>query len=508
MFGCIHVSDFPVQAALLDESQDQALALMDGPESLLKVVACNKAARAAGVRIGITKLQAETFGAQLRKRIPADEESAQAALIDCAYNFSPRIEATAPGTVILDLTGSERLMGDDNAIAGLILSQITDRGFDCNVCIASNPDAAYCAAKGFKGVTLVDEGDEAWHLNMLPVAVLEPEPEVLDILNAWGIRNLKSLAALPTVQLTERLGQYGLHLQRLARGAVARELIPHELTAPFRESEELEETVELLEPLCLVIKGLLSRLLERLIERSLATDRIDIDLSLEPHADREASAAPLRSSLVTYPRTVKVPVPVQDSDVLLKLIHLDLAAHPPFAPVKKVTIEATPARIRYTQAGLFQRLSPEPARLEIAMARIEAELGEKDSQGRGRVGFITLLDSNRPDDFQVTRSPAKAVPQGEAVAPATLLHRFRPAIPARVEVSAEGVPMWVGFLQKRSRVIEASGPWRRDGEWWDTKDKWLREDWDIQLDVDGRSVAYRFYRDLSTRHWFVEGIYD
>jgi protein ImuB len=506
MFGCIHVPDFPVQAVLLDESQDQALALVDGPESLLKVIAANKPARSAGVRIGITKLQAEASCVELRKRIPADEKTAQASLLDCAYNFSPRVEATAPGTIIFDLAGSERLMGDDNAIARLVLAQVTDHGFDCNVSIAGNPDAAHCAAKGFKGVTLIDEGDEAWHLNMLPITVFEPEPEVLEVLNAWGIRNLKSLAALPTIQLTERLGQYGLHLQRLAKGAVTRELIPHEVAASFRESEELEETVELLEPLCLVIKTLLSRLLDRLIERSLATDRIDIDLSLEPHADREASAAPSRSSLVTYPRTIKVPVPVQDVDVLLKLIHLDLAAHPPFAPVKKVTIEATPARIRYTQAGLFQRLAPEPARLEIAMARIEAEFGEKDSQGRGRVGFVTLLDSNRPDDFQVTRSPGKSALQCSPVTPANLLHRFRPAIPARVEVS-ERVPTWVGFQQKRAKVIEASGPWRRDGEWWD-KDKWLREEWDIQLDVDGRSVTYRFCRDLYTAQWFVEGIYD
>jgi protein ImuB len=508
MFGCIHVPDFPVQAALLDESQDQALALVDGPESLLKVIAANKAARAAGVRIGITKLQAEAFGVELRKRVPADEDSAQASLIDRAYNFSPHIEATAPGTILFDLSGSERLMGDDNAIAQSILAQVNDLGFDCNVCIASNADAAYCGAKGFKGITLIDEGDEAWHLSMLPVTVLEPEGEVLDVLNAWGIRNLKALAALPSIQLTERLGQYGLHLQRLAQGAVTRELIPHELAVPFKESEELEETVELLEPLCLVIKGLLSRLLERLIERSLATDRIDIDLSLEPHADREASTAPLRSTLVTYPRTVKVPVPVQDADVLLKLINLDLAAHPPFAPVKKVTVEATPARIRYTQAGLFQRLSPEPARLEIAMARIEAEFGEKDSQGRGRVGFLTLLDSNRPDDFKVTRSPGKDVPLPGTIAPTTVLHRFRPAVPARVEVSGYSVPLWVGFLQKRSRVIEASGPWRRDGEWWDTKDKWQRDEWDIQLNVDGRSVTYRCHRDVASKHWFVEGIYD
>jgi hypothetical protein len=44
MFGCIYVPDFPVQVALLDEPQGQALTLVDGPESLLKVVSANKGA--------------------------------------------------------------------------------------------------------------------------------------------------------------------------------------------------------------------------------------------------------------------------------------------------------------------------------------------------------------------------------------------------------------------------------------------------------------------------------
>jgi protein ImuB len=508
MFGCIHVPDFPIQAALRQESQDRALALLDGPDALLKVIACNKPARDAGIRIGITKLQAEAFGIDLRRRIKSDEESAQGALMECAYNFSPRIEATAPGTIIFDLAGSERLLGDENAIAGLILDQVKDRGFDCNVSIAANPDAAHCAAKGFKGVTLMDEDDEAWHLSFLPITVLEPEPEVQDILDAWGIRNLKSLAALPAIQLTERLGQYGLHLQRLARGAVTRELVPFDFPTAFKECEELEESIELQAPLCLVIKNLLNRLMERLIGKSLATDRIDMDLCLEVNSDREASASPSRTSLVMYSRVVKVPVPVQDAGILLKLIELDLAAHPPYAPVKKIEIEATPARIRYTQAGLFQRLAPEPARLEIAIAQIQAEFGETDSQGRGRVGFLTLLDSHRPDQFQITKSFEKPMVQNQTIAQPNVLLRFRPAIPARVEVNAGKVPFSLGFSRKKSRVIAASGPWRRGGEWWEAKDKWLREEWDVELAVDGRLVMYRVYRDLSNQQWFVEGVYD
>ena len=43
--------------------------------------------------------------------------------------------------------------------------------------------------------------------------------------------------------------------------------------------------------------------------------------------------------------TLQLPVPVQDSKILLKLLQLELQAHPPNAPIKKVilTIEAAPS---------------------------------------------------------------------------------------------------------------------------------------------------------------------
>src|SRR5438270_207610 len=460
MFGCIHVPDFPVQAALLPESKALPVALLDGPDSLLKVVACNAPARGIGVFIGMTKPQAEICGVTLIKRVQEHEDAAQTELIDAAYNFSPRIEATSPGTIIIDLSGSERLLGTGKTIAQLILGE-----------------------------------------------VLNPAPDVLDVLHAWGIRDFKSLAALPSIELTERLGQQGLHLQRLARGAVMRELVPAALPASFQESRELEEPIELLEPLAFVLNSQLEQLMERLVERSLATDHIEIDLTLEVHSDRDVNATVCCSTLSTYQRTVKLPVPTQDTKVLLKLAQLDLAAHPPHAPVKKIKIAAIPARIRFTQTGLFQPLAPEPATSEITMARIRAGVGETDSQTRNLVGFPALLDSHWPDHFKVVPPGAK---QGNSAEPSTrlALRRFRPAIPARVEVNAEQAPVWIGFSRKKAQVTCASGPWRGGGQWWDAAGEWLREEWDINLTLDGHTALYRIFRDLATRKWFVEGMYD
>src|ERR1700704_3614974 len=75
MFACLYVPDFPVQAALLLEPTDTREALrrspivvLDGPATLLKVVALNDAARHFGIELGMTKLQVETCGGVLLQK--------------------------------------------------------------------------------------------------------------------------------------------------------------------------------------------------------------------------------------------------------------------------------------------------------------------------------------------------------------------------------------------------------------------------------------------------------
>src|ERR1035438_1020668 len=123
MFACFYIPDFPVQASLLPELaetrtalQQSPLAILDGPANLPRVFATNPAARRASIQIGMTKLQVETYGGVLlRKRSLATEESAQTTLLDYAGTFSPRVESTCPGAVILDLAGrsEERRVGKE-----------------------------------------------------------------------------------------------------------------------------------------------------------------------------------------------------------------------------------------------------------------------------------------------------------------------------------------------------------------------------------------------------------
>src|SRR6266404_6983889 len=125
LFGCIYAPDFPVQAALRGSDVSfvsTAAAVLDGTDSLLRVVASNELARAVGIETGITKIQAEScFAVLLKKRIIEEEHSAQASLLDCGYSFSPRLESTAPGIVTINLTGTERLFGSPQEIGESLL---------------------------------------------------------------------------------------------------------------------------------------------------------------------------------------------------------------------------------------------------------------------------------------------------------------------------------------------------------------------------------------------------
>src|ERR1039457_4691720 len=291
-FACIYVPNFPVAAALRAEPELQAhaIAIFEGKPPLEKTLAVNEKAARMGIAPGMTKAQAELCSElTLRPRSPLQESAAHAALLDCAQSFSPCVEDAAADTMLLDLEGMESLFGALPEIAHNLFRCAADLGLDGNVAVASNPDAAMLAARGFTGVTVIPPGKEGESLGVLPVEFLfsaqrkgkEREEEqkkesvrLLETLDRWGVRNLRALAALPEVALSERLGQEGLRLQQLARGAASRTLIPVEAPAMFEEAIELEYPIVLLEPLAFLLNRLLEQICARLASRALHTQEL------------------------------------------------------------------------------------------------------------------------------------------------------------------------------------------------------------------------------------------
>ena len=531
MFACIYVPNFPVAAVLRAEPElhGRAVAVLEGKPPLEKVFAVNEKAVHMGISPGMTKSQAELCAElALRSRSLRQESAARAALLDCAQSFSPRVEDTACDTALLDLAGMESLLGSLPEISRAIHQRAAALGLEANVAVASNPDAALLAARGLAGITVIPTGQEAERLGPLPVSVLFAEPRdgdqkklrirLLETLDRWGICNLRSLAALPQVSLSERLGQEGLRLQRLARGAASRTLVPVEEPLLFEEGIELEHPIVLLEPLAFLLNRLLEQICARLGSRALSTQELRLTLELENFSARNQQS---KISNQQFVRTLRLPLPMLDAKVFLKLLQLDLNAHPPGAPIVKIHLAAEAAPPRSAQGGLFLPPSPEPEKLELTLARLASLVGENN------VGALELLDTHHPEGFRMQRFMAEAsqrIPCEKAADPVeeksiiTALRRFRPALRANVTLE-NGHPVSLVCKKKevQGTVLWKAGPWRASGDWWE-REAWSRDEWDIALQnvalQNGASQNregvsfYRVVHDLLGGGWFVEGSYD
>src|SRR6266404_5541497 len=263
-FACVYIPDFLIQAVVRGQRAlgDAALALLGGAPPLWSVVAANPAAYEAGIQLGMTKAQVAQFGnvvgardtrarstVQICMRSESQEKSAHAALLDAAWSVSPRVEDTAPDTLVLDLDGLTALLGSDENIAQELARRVAAIGLAARVAVAANMEVAIHAARGFPGITIIPPGEERKRLGTLSVGVLTTEAETLEILERWGVETLQALAALPVLQLSERLGQEGVRLSELARGVRQRSLVLAQTSSAFVEEMELDDAVEELEPL-------------------------------------------------------------------------------------------------------------------------------------------------------------------------------------------------------------------------------------------------------------------
>src|SRR5258708_26261982 len=135
---------------------ESGVALLSGAPPLWSVVAANAAAFEAGIQLGMTKAQVTQFGkVQVCMRSEAQEKAAHAALLDAAWSVSPRVEDTAPDTVILDLEGLAGLFGSDETIARELARRVAAIGLAARVAVAANIEVAIHAARGFAGITII-----------------------------------------------------------------------------------------------------------------------------------------------------------------------------------------------------------------------------------------------------------------------------------------------------------------------------------------------------------------
>jgi len=520
LFGAIYVPNFILQAIgrCEPELRTQPLAIIDGQPPTYQVVALNRLAEILGVARGMTKAAVTQFvQVTIRSRCRVREEAAHAALLDVAWSITPRVEDATPDTLLIDISGLATLFGNAHAIACEIASRASTFGMNVHVAISTNVETARIVARALPGPTVVPEGEERRFLETLPVSMLSPSQELADIFDRWGVATCKALASLPVLALSECVGQEGIRLQAIASGKGAHPLLLAEPAQHFEEWFELDEAVDDLEALSFLLGRLLEQLGARLSARALSIAAVQVNFELQPafdHAfDNSRELLRVKPSARTFFCSLELPVPTRDSKLLLKLLRLRLQSRPPDAPIQNIHMAALSSLARVTQGSLFVPTAPDPDKLELTIARIASVVGE------GNIGSPQLLDSHRPDAFHMqkfsiaatdvnaSRSAAKRFANNNlqnsshhhstAEAPAMALHVFRPPVPARVRLQGNK-PVFASFQGCSGKVVQASGPWRSSGQWWEDQ-PWQEDAWDLEIVFSGESSARHSFSGYSNK---------
>jgi len=432
-------------------------------------------------------------------RATLETPDVRAQLMAVAREFSPRVERLGDDLLALDVSGLGRWFENPRALGEALRRTAADRGLAAHIAVATTRTAALLCTRGRAGLTVVLPGEESARLAPLPLTVLTgvslwAAPAVeragshtamhpdeifpMATFKRWGLKTLGDLASLPSVELSERLGQAGIVWQRLARGEDLQPLVPAQPDEHYEESLELEWPIDQLEPLSFVLGRLFDSLCARLEQ-----------------ADRGVAVLHLRLDLVgcqPFTRTLQLPAPMRDARTLRTLALLDLESNPPPAAIDRVTVAADVDEGRVLQFSLLTRAMP-VERVSTLLARLSALMGSD------RIGAPTLVDSYRPGAFamaqfeaanfknsassassapsalknpvsSVTSVVKETLPATYCQLPAAIIRRFRQPIPARVDVQ-QGRPVRVTTDRRHLRggyVEVCAGPWRTSGDWWCT----------------------------------------
>ncbi len=522
MYACAWAAEFPTQALirLRTDWQTEPVAVLDGRAPEEWVCSMNRLAGRRGVVAGMTRLEAESInGLRLLKRSAESEIAARAVFLECAAKFSPRIEEACAGAArafVLDIAGTERLFGPPAQLAERLREELAGAGFRASVAVSANYDAARMKAASIHSIAVIPESAEAEALARLPIAALDLDEEYAATFALWGIGKLGELAALPEAELVARVGPQARCWRELARGEAAHAFVPIEARFALDEFCEFEAPVEQIDSLLFVGARMIDCLVMRAAGRALALRALTAEMALE------------RSG--THCIAIRPAVPSTDRRFLLKLLQLEIGAHPPQAAVVSLTLHAEAGAQNKMQLGLFAPQTPEPSRLDVTLARLRAMVGDErvgspvleDTHSAGRFHMEEFSLPNLKSETRGARSKKDALME---VMPRIALRRVRPPRTVRAVVSptATASPLRRTTLSMKHAALKpvsfrdgehtymiaaAYGPWRTSGCWW-SLDTWDTEEWDVLATANnGATVACLLSRDCARNAWQLEAFYD
>lgn len=445
--------DWPLRRP--DAPPDRACLVVDD-SATPRVVAHNRHAREAGVRLGMRRTEAEVLcpGGTTLEQDYAAELLAFEPLTSAIEGLVPRVEVSDPGLLFVPIDGAIRYYGGERALVENLERVVRDEaGVGGHIGVAGGPFAARWAA-AVAGVEPYFVDDDRQFLASLDVEVLGKE-ELVATFRWLGIGTLGELASLPRPAVLSRFGPGGLHAHRLASGE-DRPPQPRNIPEDTSVTEKFEEPLVLLEQVGFAARALSHRLMEAMADSGIAPHRIEVTARAADGTSRTRvwrSADPFTEETLAERVWWQLRAWIESAGIPGGIVQLTVAPDDLSGEGRQLTLlEDVSARIE----------------AERAVARVQALLGpeavlESMPQGGRDPGEEVCWYRWGDNPPEVEREPGAPWP-GSTPGPFPALVPPEPQI---LDVEWDGgMPARVRLRSRWEPVLNWAGPWRKLGRWW------------------------------------------
>ena len=447
-----------------------------------QVYCLNTEAEQQGLSRGMSYADARAFCPDLQSR-PADrigDERFLHVLRRWATRYCPWVGIEGEDGLVLDITGTAHLFGDEALMLSDMRRRLGRAGFAAQIGLGDTRGAAWALAH--YGGGRIEEGQPLDALAGLPVAALRLENKTTTALQRLGLRTIGDLEGAARAPLTRRFGP-----QLLMRLDQAFGRQPEQVT-PLADPPHYGVRMTLPDPIGLsadVIAGT-SRLLNQLCAKLKAqeTGARVLQLTLR-RVDQEAQTVELRLAR-----------PLRDPERILSLFERGVGEVEAGFGIDQMRLTAT--QVEPLPAHQVSHVSSgRKGQLEDLISRIGTRIGLEN------IHRFLPADSHIPERSFIVAPAAYSEPGGSWVCLRPRPIRLFP--PEAIACRDARLPKTFRWRRMYFTTARATGPERIAPEWWLDDDNWrsgVRDYWHVET-RQGRRL-WLFYTPQNPG-WFIQG---
>jgi len=440
---------------------ESPLALVEKFRGAQRLAAVDRVASALGLRGGMSLADARVAVPELL--VFDHDPHADAVLLDRLADgctrYTPNVAIDGSDALVLDMTGSLHLFGDEAALIDDVEARMKRLGMEVRAAFAYAPDAALALARFQR----IPAADERMAVMRLPIAALRLEKECEIALGRAGLLTIGDVARRPLAAIAARFGEGAVQAIRRMIGEVASPMIFRTVEAPLVFERRFAEPVARTDYVLERLAELARQAMEALGERGHGGRRFEVlffrsdGLTRRLAVETGAATRDVKAVMRLFRERIDTLDDPLDPGFGYDMVRLLVPAHEALA-ASQLRLEGGEARARHQVEELVDKLS---TRL-----------------GRKRVRRFRPRDSHIPEQAQLALPAIEAgggqadwaiSPSGNP--PLRPLHLFDP--PQAIDVIAEvpdGPPHRFRWRKVLHEVSRFEGPERIASEWWRARD--------------------------------------